>query len=352
MSNTTWRSKRLLALTAGLATVSMLAFAGCGEDKDDKPAGGTTPSATSAATKPAGSDYSSLSGEIVVDGSSTVGPITEAVAEEFGKVSKVKVAVGISGTGGGFEKFCKGETDINDASRPIKKDDAKEGAGCAAANIEYVEFKVAIDGLTVVVHPDNDFAACLSFSQLKKLFDTGSTVSKWNELDPSFPDEEITLFSPGADSGTFDYFTEVVNGKADQSRNDSRVTFSEDDNTLVQGVENNKNALGYFGYAYFGEAKDKLTAVNIKKDQNGTGTPVTGTASCVEPTDATINDNSYPLSRPLFIYVAKKALARPEVAGFVEYYLMNAPALVADVGYIELPAAEYTKGLAALDAAR
>ena len=273
------------------------------------------------------------------------------MAEEFGKVSKVRVAVGISGTGGGFEKFCKGETDINDASRPIKKDDAKEGAACASANIEYVEFKVGIDGLTVVVNPDNDFIDCITFSKLKKIWDQGSTVSKWSDVDPSFPGDAIKLFSPGADSGTFDYFTETVNGKTDQSRNDNGVSFSEDDNVLVQGVENNKRGLGYFGYAYYqGEGKS-LKALKVDKDQNGTGTPTPPDKAkgCIAPTDAAVLDNSYPLSRPLFIYVSKKALAKPQVKGFVEFYLTN-PALVKDVGYVELPSQDYDKGLADLNA--
>jgi phosphate transport system substrate-binding protein len=344
-------SKRLLGLAAVLAVSGALVFGACGSDDDDEPSGGETPSATQGgATEPAGGDYSDLSGSIVVDGSSTVGPITEAVAEEFGKVSGVDVSVGISGTGGGFEKFCKGETDINDASRPIKPDDAKEGAGCAAAGIEYVEFKVAIDGLTVVVHPDNDFATCLTYSQLTQLWNEGSTVSNWNELDATFPDQEISLYGPGPDSGTFDYFTEEINGTADKSRAD--YTPSEDDNILVQGVENDPNALGYFGFAYYQGAGSELKAVQISKDQNGKGTPVPAEnqKGCIEPTAATINDNSYPLSRPLFIYVSKEALARPEVRGFVEFYLAQAKTLVTDVGYVPLPDAEYAEGQATLEA--
>jgi phosphate transport system substrate-binding protein len=347
---TSWRSKRLLGLVAVAGLAGALVFGACGsDDDDDEPSGGTTPQAT----QPSGStggDYSDLSGSVVVDGSSTVGPITEAVAEEFGKVSNVDVSVGISGTGGGFEKFCLGETDINDASRPIKKDDAKEGAGCASKGIEYVEFKVAIDGLTVVVNPDNDFATCLTYSQLTKLWNEGSTVSNWNELDPSFPDQDIKLFGPGPDSGTFDYFTEEINGTADKSRAD--YTPSEDDNVLVQGVETDPDALGYFGFAYYQGAGSELKALQISKDQNGKGTPVPteNQKGCIAPTAATINDNSYPLSRPLFIYVAKDALERPEVRGFVEFYLTEAKALVAEVGYVPLPDAEYTEGLTTLEA--
>ena len=323
MSTSTWRSKRLLALSAGLIAFSLMAFTACGsDDDDDEPSGGNTP----AATKPAGSDYSDLSGQIAADGSSTVGPITEAVAEEFGKVSKVQVAVGISGTGGGFEKFCKGETDINNASRPIKKDDAKEGAGCAANNVEYVEFKVAIDGLTVVINPDNDFATCMTFSQLKKLWDQGSTVSKWNELDPAWPDNEIKLFSPGADSGTFDYFTEEINGETDAAT--THATQSEDDNVLVTGVAGDVNAITFFGYAYFVEHQDKLKSVEVD-----------GGDGCVAPTETTINDGTYtPLSRPLFIYPdVGKAKERPELKAFVDFFLENTNTLSAEVGYIALP---------------
>jgi phosphate transport system substrate-binding protein len=332
--------------TAGVTGALLLGA--CGGD-DDEPSGngGETPAATEP-SRSTGGDYSELSGSIVVDGSSTVGPITEAVAEEFGKVADVDVSVGISGTGGGFEKFCRGETDINDASRPIKEGDEKEGAGCAANGIEYVEFTVAIDGLTVVVHPDNAFATCLTYSQLTQLWNQGSTVSRWSELDPSFPDEEIVLFGPGPDSGTFDYFTEEINGTADQSRSD--YTPSEDDNVLVQGVENEPNALAYFGFAYYQGAGSELKALEIRKDQNGKGTPVAAESQqgCVAPTAATINDNSYPLSRPLFIYVSKEALARPEVRGFVEFYLTEAKSLVADVGYVPLQDSEYDDGLQAL----
>ena len=347
------RSRKLVVLMAGLAVVGALAFSACGSDDDDpEPSGGnnTSVAGISPTAGAGGGDYSDLSGSIVIDGSSTVGPITEAVAEEFGKVSDVRVSVGISGTGGGFEKFCKGETDINDASRPIKKDDEKEGTGCAANGIEYVEFKVAIDGLTVVVHPDNDFAQCLTYSQLKMLWNEGSTVKNWSELDPSFPEEQIKLFGPGPDSGTFDYFTEEINGATDVSRAD--YSPSEDDNVLVQGVESDENALGYFGYAYFQGEAENLKALQINKDQNGKGTPTATDKAkgCVGPTPATINDNSYPLSRPLFIYVNKEALAKPEVKGFVEYYLTNAPALVADVGYIALPDADYAAGMDLLNA--
>ena len=269
----TWRAGRLAGIALALGAVSMVAFAACGDDADsDKTptkSAATTPAsgATSAATK-ATADYSALSGDVVVDGSSTVGPIAEAAAEEFGKASKVKVSVGISGTGGGFEKFCKGETDISDASRAIKD---TEKTACAGAGVEFIELKIGIDGLTVVANPDNTWATCLTWSQMRKIFDQGSTVNNWNQVDPSFPDQALTIYSPGADSGTFDFFTEEINGKVDQFRNDAGVTFSEDDNVLVQGVERDKGAIGYFGYAYYAENEDKLKAIEVDKDQDCQG---------------------------------------------------------------------------------
>ena len=339
------RSKRLFAVAAGLAALTFAAF-GCGSDDDGGDDGASTPLAPAATQPAAGSDYSDLSGSVVVDGSSTVGPITEAVAEEFGKISDVNVSVGISGTGGGFEKFCKGETDINDASRAIKD---SETEACTAAGIEVVEFKVGVDGLTVVVNPENTWATCLRWSQLRTIWDQGSAVQKWSDIDPSYPSESIKLFGPGADSGTFDYFTEEINGKVDQSRSD--YTASEDDNVLVQGVQNDKYAMAYFGFAYFNEAGEELTAVQIDKDQDnkGVAVPAENRKGCLSPSEATILDNSYSLSRPLYIYVAKEALARPEVRGFVEFYL-SSPELVSDVGYVQLPAADYEEGLATLEA--
>ena len=339
MHSTPWRIRPLFAALIALLAVGFVAFAACGADEDaDSDTG--KPTATGG-----GTEYSSLSGSIAVDGSSTVGPITEAVAEEFGKVSNVDVSVGISGTGGGFEKFCKGETDINDASRAIK--DAEKTA-CQGGGVEYTEFKVGVDGLTVVVNGGNEFVECLTFSQLKTLWDQGSTVQNWSQVDPSLPAESIKLYGPGPDSGTFDYFTEEVNGKAKQSRSD--YTANEDDYTLVRGVENDENALGYFGFAYYQGAAGQLKAVKIDKDADAKGTPVAADKrkGCVEPTSATINDNSYPLSRPLYIYVSRDALARAEVKGFVEFYLDNAKELVEDVGYIPLQDGEYEKGLSTL----
>jgi phosphate transport system substrate-binding protein len=247
----------------------------------------------------------------------------------------VRVTVGISGTGGGFEKFCNGETDINDASREIKDEEA---AACAAEGVEFVELKVAVDGLSVVVNPDNDWATCLTVTELKAIWDTGSTVNNWSQVRAGFPDQDLKLFGAGRDSGTFDYFTEAINGEAQQSRAD--YTASEDDNTTVQGVANDEGAMGYFGYSYFEENQDQLKALEIDGEEGG---------GCVAPTSETVLQNTYvPLSRPLFIYVTKEALAKPHVKGFVKYYLENVQALAEDVGFIQLPDADKTAGLAAI----
>ncbi len=277
-----------------------------------------------------------LSGDIAVDGSSTVFPITEAMAEEFGATyGDVRIAVGISGTGGGFKKFCNGETDIQDASRAIK-DSEKEA--CAATGIEYTELLVGLDGLSVVVNPANDLAQCLTVEQLKTIWDQGSTVKNWSEVDPSFQDQPLALYGPGTDSGTFDFFTEVVNGVAKQSRAD--YTASEDDNVLVQGVAGDEGALGYFGMAYYLENADKLKAVSI---DSGKG--------CVAPSFETVADGTYaPLSRPLYIYVKNASLARPEVYEFVKFYLANAPTIVPAVDYVAVDQSVYDEDMAKLEA--
>lgn len=264
---------------------------------------------------------------VKIDGSSTVFPITEAVAEEFQKAKggAVRVTVGISGTGGGFKKFCRGETDISDASRPIK---AEEMAACKAAGIQYYELPVAYDAITVVVNPQNNWASSMTVAELKKMWEPGAQgkVTKWNQVRQGWPDAAMKLFGPGADSGTFDYFTEAVAGKAKASRGD--YTASEDDNVLVQGVSRDKNALGYFGYAYYEANKDKLKAVAI----NG-----------VLPSKQTVENGTYqPLSRPLFIYVSSKAASRTEVKEFVNYYLSNASKLASEVKYVPLPGQAYT----------
>jgi phosphate transport system substrate-binding protein len=268
---------------------------------------------------------------VKVDGSSTVFPITEAVAEEFQKAKKgaVKVTVGISGTGGGFKKFCRGETDISNASRPILK---KEMDDCKAAGIEYYELPVAFDALTVVVNPKNPFIKQLTVAEMKKMWEPGAQgkVTKWNQVNPAWPDAPMKLFGPGADSGTFDYFTEAVVGKSKSSRGD--FTASEDDNVLVQGVSRDLNALGYFGYAYYIENKDKLRAVPIVNDK---GQPV-------EPSmDAVLTGSYQPLSRPIFIYVSAKSIGKPEVKEFVQYFMTHGAKLSKEVKYVPLPDPAY-----------
>jgi phosphate transport system substrate-binding protein len=272
-----------------------------------------------------------LSGMVAIDGSSTVFPISEAMAEEFQIANRgVQVTVGISGTGGGFKKFCGGETDISDASRPIKDSERER---CAANGIEPIELRVAWDGLTVVSNPANEWATCMTVDELKRLWRPGSSIRKWSEIRSDWPDMAIKLYGPDTDSGTFDYFTEAIVGEEDASRSD--YTASADDNVLVIGVEGDEGALGYFGYAYYEESSDKLNAVAI---DNGNG--------CVAPSRATIESGRYaPLSRPMFIYVRRDALERPEVAAFVEFYLTNAAALIPETGYVPLGESDYTSAL-------
>ena len=268
-----------------------------------------------------------LSGKIRIDGSSTVFPITEAVAEEFQKLHrKVRVTVGISGTGGGFKKFTTGQTDINDASRPIK---GKEKDKAAKNGIDYIDLPVAYDGLSVVINPKNDFLDYLTVTELRKIWQPGSTVKNWNDVRPEWPNKPIKLYGPGADSGTFDYFTKKINGKSQASRSD--YTASEDDNVLVMGVAGDTYSLGYFGYAYYKENQDKLKVVAI---DGGDGP--------IKPSEKTINDGTYkPLSRPIFIYVNNKAAKRPVIKEFVSFYLKNAAVLSKEVGYVPLPVTKY-----------
>jgi phosphate transport system substrate-binding protein len=273
-----------------------------------------------------------VSGAVEIDGSSTVYPITEAVAEEYmiENGGAVRVTVGISGTGGGFKRFCAGETDINDASRAIKPEETET---CAGAGVEAHEFPVAYDGLSVVVNPENDWASCLTVAELRSIWQPGSAISNWSQVREGFPDEPLVLYGPGTDSGTFDYFTEAINGEEDASRSD--YTASEDDNVLVQGVAGDRGGLGYFGYAYYEENTDRMKVVGV---DDGSG--------CVTPSPETVNSGEYaPLSRPVFIYVSSTAMERPEVVDFVRYYMDNAPALVREVGYIPLPADQYEANL-------
>ena len=269
---------------------------------------------------------------VKIDGSSTVFPVTEAVAEDFQKSKRgaVKVTVGISGTGGGFKKFCRGETDISDASRPILKSEMED---CRKAGIEYVELPVAFDALTVVVNPKNSFIKALTVAELKKMWEPAAQgkITRWNQVNPAWPNAPMKLFGPGADSGTFDYFTEAIVGKAKSSRGD--FTASEDDNVLVQGVARDVNALGYFGFAYYVENRDKLKAVPIIEKE---GKPA------VAPSMESVLKGTYqPLARPIFIYISTKSLAKPEVKEFVEYYMKNGEKLSKEVKYIPLPASAY-----------
>ena len=273
---------------------------------------------------------------VKIDGSSTVYPITEAVAEEFQKAKKnaVKVTVGISGTGGGFKKFCRGETDLQNASRPIL---AKEMEDCKAAGVEYIEMPVAYDALTVVANPKNAFLKELTVDQLKAMWEPAAQgkITRWNQVNPAWPDAPIKLFGAGADSGTFDYFTEAVVGKSKSSRGD--YTASEDDNVLVQGVSRDVNAIGYFGYAYYAENQARLKGVPIVN-------PKTGKA--VAPSAATVEDGSYvPLSRPIFVYVNAKSLGKPEVKEFIDYYRKNGEKLIREVKYVPLPKSAYELNL-------
>jgi phosphate transport system substrate-binding protein len=270
---------------------------------------------------------------ITLDGSSTVFPISEAVAEEFQKANPgARVTVGVSGTGGGFQKFCRGETVISNASRPVS---AAELAACGSGGVQFIELPIAYDGLAIVVHPKNTWATAITTAELKTLWEPAAQgkVQRWNQVRKGWPDREIHLFGAGVDSGTFDYFTEVINGKAKASRGD--YTSSEDDNVLVQGVAGDEFALGFMGLAYYVENKDKLklAAVDDGNPDNGKGP--------IEPSMETVRGGTYrPLSRPIFIYVSVAGLARPEVQRFVDYYLKSAPALTAEVGYVPLADAE------------
>jgi phosphate transport system substrate-binding protein len=273
---------------------------------------------------------------VKIDGSSTVFPVTEAVAEEYQKATKGKhkVTVGISGTGGGFKKFCRGETDISNASRPILKGEWED---CKKAGIEFIELPVAFDALTVMVNPKNNFITSMTVEELKKIWEPGAQgkIMRWNQVNPAWPDQPIKLYGAGADSGTFDYFTEAIVGKAKSSRGD--FTASEDDNVLVQGISRDPNALGFFGYAYYASHKDILKGVAIVDK---------GTTKAVPPSEQTVLDGSYqPLSRPIFIYVNTKSLARPEVRDFVNFYLTHGGKLAKEVKYVPLPDRVYKAGL-------
>ena len=272
-----------------------------------------------------------LTGQVRSDGSSTVFPVAEAIAEEFQIENPgVRVTVGVSGTGGGFSRFCSGETDFSNASREISED---EREACAANGVEFIELSVAWDGLSVVVNPANDFVQCLTVEELNRIWRPESEVETWRDVRSDFPDEEIALYGPGTDSGTFDYFTETIMGEGGASRPDYQA--SEDDNVLVQGVAGDRYALGYFGYAYYAENQDRLRVLGI---DDGTG--------CVQPSTETIEDQSYsPLSRPLFVYLRVGALDRPAVMAYAEYFMNNAAELVPPTGYIPLSQELYQENL-------
>ena len=301
----------LLLLVMGLLG---LAWPACGGGDPTRSANGSGGDAVLAGLK----------GKISIDGSSTVYPITEAMAEEFGALTRrqVRITVGVSGTGGGFKKFCNGQTDVTNASRPIK---AREAELCAQRGIDFVEIPVALDGLTVMVNPRNDFVSCVTVAELHRIWGAQAEdkIVRWNQVRPEWPDQPLHLYGPGVDSGTFDYFTETINGAAQSSRGD--FTSSENDNLLVQGIEGDISSLGYFGYAYFVENQAKLKPLQVD-----------GGEGCVGPTEETINGGSYtPLSRPLFIYVSSAALQEPHVKEFIRYYIGSEGwALVSEVGYI------------------
>ena len=295
----------LPGLTAALALV--LVLAGCGSGSTDS---------------------------VSVDGSSTVFPLTEAVAEEFIEANQARVNVGVSGTGGGFSKFLRGETAINDASRPISPEEIEKAE---SNGVEYIELPVAYDGLAVMVHPTNDWADCLTANELQELWKPNSPIDRWNQLRDEFPDRPIELYGPGTASGTYDYFTEAIVGESGASRSD--YTASEDDNVLAQGIKNTESALGYFGLAYYENNVDELRAIGIDPDERDGG------ASCVTPSAETVQNGSYrPLSRPLFIYVNVDKIT-PSVEKFVEFYLNNADELASDVGYVAMPEDAYELAL-------
>jgi phosphate transport system substrate-binding protein len=279
----------------------------------------------------AAANVTALSGTISADGSSTVGPYTQAAAELFQKKNKgVRVTVGISGTGGGFERFCRNETDLSNASRPMR---GSEATRCASNNVKWAAFTVANDALTVVVNKQATWVKCLTTADLKKIWEPGSKVDNWKDVRASFPDVPLKLFGPGTDSGTFDYFTEVINGRARASRSDYQA--SEDDNVLVQGVSGERGGLGYFGYSYYDENKDKLKALQIVNPKTG---------KCVMPAPASVWNNTYkPLSRPLFVYAKRTSFQRPEVRSFIGFIFNNEKAIAERADFISLTPAQLRK---------
>jgi phosphate transport system substrate-binding protein len=314
---------------AAVLAVALIFAAGCGRDDN---------SSSSTTTASGGGSGEALSGRIEVDGSSTVGPFVTAGAEEFQVQNPdVQVTVGISGTGGGFERFCAGETDISDASRPIKEDE--EVPVCQKNGIEYTEIQVANDGIAVVVNKENDWATCLTVEQLNKIWGPDSKIDSWKDVDSSFPDEKLTLAGPGTDSGTFDFFTKEINGEEDASRTDYQAT--EDDNVIVQAVEGDKGGLGYFGLSYFEQNQENLSDLEVD-----------GGSGCVAPSTETVQDGSYtPLSRPLFVYVKNESLQKPEVKAFVQYLLDNEQTIAENALFVPLTDEQLQKSMSDFEAA-
>ncbi|MEA2447871.1 MAG: phosphate transport system substrate-binding protein [Actinomycetota bacterium] len=305
------RAGRVKRFGVAIAILALTGFA-CGE-------------ANTQASAPGGST-DALAGEIAIDGSSTVFPIAQAVSEDFQIDNPdVKVSVGFAGTGGGFEAFCAGDTDISNASRPIEEEEA---ACLDKAGIGYTEFQIGVDGLTIVTHTDSDWVDCIKFDQLKSIYEPKSKVATWSDVDPSWPDDPIKIFGPDPDSGTYDYFAEeVADPDAEEPATRDDMTQSADDNVLVQGVEGEQGSIGYFGFAYFEENAQQLKALEVDDGESG----------CVEPSAETVKSNDYPLSRPLFFYVANSSASRPEVAAFVDFWVNNAADYATAVGYVEAP---------------
>jgi phosphate transport system substrate-binding protein len=340
----TIRSTWKLALLA-LVALAIGVAAGCGgDDSSAEPAAPAEPAeepadATAPAEPAAPANGGEIEGDVQIDGSSTVAPLSTLAAEEFQIAnSGARITVGISGTGGGFERFCNGETDLSDASRPIEDDEVQ---ACAEAGVEFVEFRVATDALTVVVNPENDWVECLTVEQLSTIWgpEAEGTVTSWADVDPSFPDVPLTLAGPGTDSGTFDYFTDVVNGEEGASRAD--YTASEDDNIIVQAVQGDTGGTGYFGFSYFVENPDALKAVEVD-----------GGGGCVAPSVETALSGEYsPLARPLFVYANVESFARPVVREFMRFYLENEPALAEAALMVPLSDDQLAEAMAAFEAA-
>lgn len=304
--------RNIRRLGAALLCVSLLGVA-CGE-------------ANSADTTGEGAADGALAGEITIDGSSTVFPIAQAVAEDFQiEDPEVKISVGFAGTGGGFEAFCAGDTQISTASRQIEDDEA---ACLDEAGIDYTEFQIGVDGLAIVTHTETDWVDCITIEQLAAIYAPGSKVARWSDVDPGWPDTDIRIYGPDPDSGTYDYFAEeVADPDAEEPATRDDMTQSADDNVLVQGVAGDEGSIGYFGFAYYQENSDKLKDLEVDNGETG----------CVEPTPETVKANEYPLSRPLFFYVANDAVTSPELAAFVEYWVSNAADYATAVGYVEAP---------------